>query len=936
MKTEKFGLGKSPFRGVSAVYAGPQQLALAGGLKRALSAPDAVVTVAGAAGTGKTISVRHALARLGGSPVVARIGRVYLQRDEILELLLDEFGVVQKPAGSLQKFAAYKRLVRNWNDAGTPVVIVVEDAVRLGADALAELESLTADDSDDFVGTNLVLQGDLELARFLKQPVLARLRQRIRRNFRIEPFSREETRDYLTQRVAHAGGRLEDLFEAGVVDLVHTASEGVARVINSLGECLLLAAEEAGSSKVGLSLARRVTRDEFGIEAAAVPVPTGDGDPADTNAGSPEPARRVETGIPHSTQQEPGAGQVDDDDGIPELIQDTQPRIPSLAGTDGGRNTGNAAGPGSNFGQSWDELRARLEPRAPEPLSKSVDPADSQEVRALDDALTPDTQFLQTLDAEPVPLEDDAPVPLGLREAPAAAESRTPSPASRPADGSALRGDANDETSADQTSSGDSDADSVELPTLSDTVTMKALSANDIPSEALPPKPDGSGARSGDGPLSQPAAGVRREATPTDASTSQASPDAVANEEEDAEVDTAVSLEDALEDEAASVDCNATDNANESPAGAPGDASAIELALEDTAESMQAIAGTDAETDRSCDDLAANMDDSASDGELPNLSLVPEITLDASLEEHQQQAQSKLAEEAARLVAARTTPQTRGDEEATDDRQDSALAESELGEDESDAERQKRLAALAERFSNARSIEDIVDDTAAETLFGEEFSQIAAAVTALHEAGQQADAAGAAAVAASNDDSAKAPGETRPENAPKTATASASAVAAARQPGPAKPARQAPATARQAGAARGAFAQGGSRPAADAAGRSTPTRPAARPTEAADDLSSSAARRLEMVRALNKKAGRPAPKIPSRIGEEIVLGDGDRGTPSSAPRPEPIESQFGESMTAKLRALSEENIRKMEQAEQAEEARQERKRGFLSRFKRSS
>ena len=46
----------------------------------------------------------------------------------------------------------------------------------------------------------------------------------------------------------------------------------------------------------------------------------------------------------------------------------------------------------------------------------------------------------------------------------------------------------------------------------------------------------------------------------------------------------------------------------------------------------------------------------------------------------------------------------------------------------------EQLEALAAHFENARSIEDIVDDTAAETLFGEEFSQMAEAVASMHKA----------------------------------------------------------------------------------------------------------------------------------------------------------------------------------------------------------
>ena len=92
-----------------------------------------------------------------------------------------------------------------------------------------------------------------------------------------------------------------------------------------------------------------------------------------------------------------------------------------------------------------------------------------------------------------------------------------------------------------------------------------------------------------------------------------------------------------------------------------------------------------------------------------------------------------------------------------------------------------------------------------------------------------------------------------------------------------------------------------------------------------------AARRLEMVRSLNKNKG-PAVNAPAPV--EIVLG-GD-ATPAAksddGDTPEPIENQFGTSMTATLEALSTETIKAMQEQEEEEE---EKKGGLLSRFRRT-
>ena len=56
---------RSPFRSNDSIYQGPQQLALAGAVKRASVASDSVLTVMGPAGVGKTASVIHAVRRNG-------------------------------------------------------------------------------------------------------------------------------------------------------------------------------------------------------------------------------------------------------------------------------------------------------------------------------------------------------------------------------------------------------------------------------------------------------------------------------------------------------------------------------------------------------------------------------------------------------------------------------------------------------------------------------------------------------------------------------------------------------------------------------------------------------------------------------------------------------------------------------------------------------
>ena len=365
MSLDQFGLRHPPFRPQSAdgsVFAGSQQIALAGGLKRALASPDAVITVSGEVGVGKTTSVRYALGRLGVPTSVARIGRVHLGRDEILDVLLDEFHVASKPASALQRYNALQRLLRNWSDVGTSVFVIVEDAERLGVDTLAELESLTATESDNEPGAHLILMGGPKLRKFLKAPALARLKQRVRRSLILDPFSADETRAYVAHQISEAGGDVDALFDSAALDVVHACSNGVARVVNTFCEALLYQAEDNGVDRVSAELAVDVARQDFDYDGelpetdensqtgsvAFAAEPPEDDDMTSLVAGitgeawpdvskeppdvDPMPASNAEVAAETEAKAESTSltAPTDDtgaDEEIPALIQDTQPGL---------------------------------------------------------------------------------------------------------------------------------------------------------------------------------------------------------------------------------------------------------------------------------------------------------------------------------------------------------------------------------------------------------------------------------------------------------------------------------------------------------------------------------------------------------------------------------------------------------------------------------
>ena len=232
MYTKQFGLERRIYRGNAAgadVFVGPQMTSIVTGIKKALAAPDAVVTLTGPVGCGKSTAVAHSLGTISGKNAIVRVGRFPLQRGELLDLLFDHMRVQQRPQRGNQKLALFRQLLFNLAENDSRMFLLVEDAPFLGPDMLAELEVVTAADTGPSDGAAVVLIGDEYLKELLASKPLARLRQRVRLRRTLEPCGVEELHGYLRHSFRQAGGEFDRIFANGAAELLHELSGGILR-----------------------------------------------------------------------------------------------------------------------------------------------------------------------------------------------------------------------------------------------------------------------------------------------------------------------------------------------------------------------------------------------------------------------------------------------------------------------------------------------------------------------------------------------------------------------------------------------------------------------------------------------------------------------------------------------------------------------------------
>ena len=345
MYKNHFGLERRIFRGNAMgadVFVGPQVASMMSGIKKALAGTDAVVSITGPVGSGKSTAVAHALNAIGGKNAIVRVGRFPLQRGELLDLMFDHMRIQQRPPRGNQKLALFRQLLFNLAENDSRMFILVEDAPFLGPQMLAELEVVTAADTGASDGANVILMGDESLKALVKDNSLARLRQRVRFRRGLEPCSVGELGGYLRHCFRHVGGDFDKTFGDTAAEFLHELSGGILRVANNLVESSLEAAAEAGSTTVDLSLVAQIANEEFGLTGTFTTPPQIASAKPDPQHSDDATAELVALSLPDvdapSTSPEPEpapkaaepAVSAEPDDEIPELIQDTQPSLSVL------------------------------------------------------------------------------------------------------------------------------------------------------------------------------------------------------------------------------------------------------------------------------------------------------------------------------------------------------------------------------------------------------------------------------------------------------------------------------------------------------------------------------------------------------------------------------------------------------------------------------
>jgi type II secretory pathway predicted ATPase ExeA/cell division septation protein DedD len=231
---------------------------------------EGLVVLTGEIGMGKTTLCRSVLASLDRKTFAAFVPDPFVSREDLLKTLLVEFAVVSvddlvqgRLRGASRAELSYTlyEFLRSLEPLDAFAVLVIDEAQNLPASLLEEIRILA-----DLEGTRKLLQvvliGQPELSRVLREPHMRQVKQRVTTHCELHPLDRQGVHGYVGHRLTVAGAPTDRRHFAGeAIDLVFEASGGVPRVVNRLCDWALQRGHRARASTIGPELVRQAMAD---------------------------------------------------------------------------------------------------------------------------------------------------------------------------------------------------------------------------------------------------------------------------------------------------------------------------------------------------------------------------------------------------------------------------------------------------------------------------------------------------------------------------------------------------------------------------------------------------------------------------------------------------------------------------------------------------
>lgn len=216
----------------------------------------AVIT--GEVGSGKTLMLRTLLGRIPQTLRTAVVTNTAIPAKHLLKLICRDLEIDVAGDDPVELFEAFNHFLIEEHSSGHRVVLFIDEAQNLPAEAIEELRLLSNLDAFKYPLLQMILIGQPELREKLRARCMSQFIQRVTVHCHLKELSKDEVGSYVRHRLKIAGGKNPGLFDVGAIAAVSKHSGGVPRLINLLCDTALVFAYGDSVKTVGEEIIEEV------------------------------------------------------------------------------------------------------------------------------------------------------------------------------------------------------------------------------------------------------------------------------------------------------------------------------------------------------------------------------------------------------------------------------------------------------------------------------------------------------------------------------------------------------------------------------------------------------------------------------------------------------------------------------------------------------
>jgi type II secretory pathway predicted ATPase ExeA len=216
----------------------------------------------GEVGTGKTTMLECLRDYLDSQYIeFAFIFNSRITSDQFFEMIAYDLDLRCDRTSKTEVLFALNQLLLHQADQGRTTVLIVDEAHNLEWEVLEEIRLLGNLENRQGKLLQIILAGQPELDRKLEAPNLRNLKQRIVLRCALQPFTIEDSTEYINSRLEKAGMPNQMLFPPELLAEIHLRSQGIPRVINAICDNLLLTCFAMEAHVATLEMLDEVSKD---------------------------------------------------------------------------------------------------------------------------------------------------------------------------------------------------------------------------------------------------------------------------------------------------------------------------------------------------------------------------------------------------------------------------------------------------------------------------------------------------------------------------------------------------------------------------------------------------------------------------------------------------------------------------------------------------